>query len=370
MYIHIPFCLKKCHYCDFLSFSKRDVPLLYTKTLLKEMEGRRGEGTIGTIYLGGGTPSLLSPGQIEEMMDKIRGTFGFNGGEATIEINPATVDLERLKAFKGAGINRVSIGVQSFNRRLLSILGRVHTPEDAIGTFRLARKAGFENISIDIIHSIPTESIEELRRDLEEAISLQPEHISVYALTLEEGTPLKEAVEAKKFPTPPEDMERDMFFITRDLLTGAGYEQYEVSNYALPGFRSAHNQIYWNGGEYIGLGLGAHSYERRGWGIRKRNSEDLEEYLSLVERYGRAIVEEEELSKEMAMEEMIFLGLRTKEGVDLGKFRDRFGIDIRGVRREALRELETLGLVRIEGSHLKTTGKGMVLLDEIVLKLI
>ncbi len=370
LYIHIPFCVKKCGYCDFLSFPEKEVPPLYTKTLLREMEGRKGGGRVDTIYLGGGTPSLLSPHQVEGIMATALKTFGFTGGEVTMEINPATVNLERLRAFKGAGINRVIVGIQSFNRRLLSILGRVHTPEEGVEAFRLARKAGFENIGIDLIHSIPTEDMEELREDLGRAVSLGPEHISVYSLTLEEGTPLKRAVETGKLPSPSEDMERDMFYLTRDLLTGAGYDHYEVSNFAIPGFRSRHNQIYWKGEEYIGLGLGAHSYEKKGWGRRMMNSERPQEYICLVERKGEAIVEDEELSKEKAMEETILLRLRMKEGIDLKEFRRRFGIDLRETRQQALRDLEGLGMVSVEGNAIKVTEKGLVLLDEIVVKLI
>lgn len=372
IYIHIPFCLSKCPYCNFLSIPKGVIPDGYITAILKELEGRREEGIrgIGTVYLGGGTPSLLPPEEVERILKSISRLYPFEGREVTIEVNPGTVTLKDLEGYVNAGVNRISIGIQSFNDKLLSILGRTHTSKDGLMAFVWARKAGFKNIGIDIIHSIPTEGLSNLRKDIQTAISLRPEHISLYALTFEDGTPLKRKVEEGHLRPVGEEKEVEMFLLARDMLIDAGYEHYEVSNFSLPGLRSIHNQIYWKGGEYIGLGLGAHSYEKKGWGVRRKNTEILEEYIALIEKEGKAFVEEEELTKEEAMVEAIFLGLRTMEGIDLKDFEDRFGVSLERACREAIEELLSEGLLRVEGGSLRATGKGLLLLDEIVRKLL
>ena len=269
LYVHIPFCIKKCPYCDFTSFTPLEIsavlragskapPFLtgftpekvpeeeYVKAIIREIGFRSGEAGISnieTVYFGGGTPSLISPKGILSILSVIAEKFTLLDPEITLEANPGTVDRERLKGYRDAGINRLSLGVQSFNDRLLSSLGRIHTREEALSAFKSVREAGFNNIGIDLIHSIPGESLKDWNDDLKEAIALQPEHISAYNLTIEEGTPFHCQQEKGLLTLPQEDEQVDMFMATEDVLCAAGYEHYEVSNYAIPGVRWQLNAI-------------------------------------------------------------------------------------------------------------------------------
>jgi oxygen-independent coproporphyrinogen-3 oxidase len=398
IYIHIPFCIRKCPYCDFTSFTPEITPEEeYINAVVKEMEARRGEssdGEVETVYFGGGTPSLLSPKGIETILSAIsknfriipsrpplvKGGWGDLGPEVTLEANPGTVDLEKLRGYRDAGVNRLSIGIQSFNDRLLTVLGRIHDRGDGLKAYESSRKAGFDNVGIDLIHSIPGESLPDWAKDLEEAVSLRPEHISAYNLTIEEGTPFYCQQEKGALILPSEEEQVEMFLMARDILGKAGYEHYEVSNYCLPGFRSRHNQIYWKGGEYLGLGVSAHSYlppslplREKGegcWGIRRANTKDLKEYLGLIDEKGTAFVEEEILTKEKAMGEAVFLGLRMTEGVRLKDFEERFGIGIEEAFPDAIKELKENLLLRFEGGHLRLTDKGLLFLNDVSVRFV
>lgn len=394
IYIHIPFCIKKCPYCDFTSFTPGTLPEdQYIKALIREMEVRKAEVEeevkVETIYFGGGTPSLLSPKGVAYVLKKISETFILKEPEVTIEANPGTVDLNKLKGFRDAGVNRLSLGIQSLNDRLLSVLGRIHDRKEALNAYESARKAGFQNIGIDLIHSVPGELLSDWEGDLKEAISLRPEHISAYNLTIEEETHFFHQQEKGLLGLPREEEQIAMFLETERILGNAGYEHYEVSNYALPGFRSRHNQIYWKGGEYLGLGVSAHSYRglspftdeaqrsRRigtvpgqDWGIRRANTSNLEEYFRLIKEKVNAIIEEEALTREKAMGEAVFLGLRMMEGIDLSYFKDRFGIGIDAAYPDAVKDLMGDGLLESEGGCLRLTKKGILFLNDVSVRFV
>lgn len=409
IYIHIPFCVKKCPYCDFTSYTPERLPEKeYINALIREMEVR-GKGaetkSVETIYLGGGTPSLLSPKSIETILGAISKYFkiipphptpfdavrselveGVNGSqdrphpqverEITLEINPGTVNLEKLKGYRDAGVNRLSIGVQSLNDGLLTTLGRIHNRQQALGAYEDAREAGFDNIGIDLIHSIPGESLSDWKRELKEVALLGPEHISAYSLTIEEDTPFHSLLQRGVLALPSEETQVDMFLATEEILKKAGYEHYEVSNYALPGFRSRHNQIYWKGGEYLGLGVSAHSYISGRWSVvsgqRKRtaNTSSLKEYFQLIEEKGNAAIEEEILTKEKAMSEAVFLGLRMMEGISVWDFEERFGIEIETAYPDAISELTRKGLLERTQGHLRLTKQGLLLLNEVSVRFV
>ena len=376
IYIHIPFCVKKCPYCDFTSFTPETLPEdQYIKALIREIEVRRKadveeEASVETVYFGGGTPSLLSPNSVKNLLIAISKEFTLKEPEITIEANPGTVDFDKLKGFRDAGVNRLSIGIQSLNDRLLSVLGRIHNRKEALNAYESARKAGFENIGIDLIHSVPGESLPDWEGDLKEAISLRPEHISAYNLTVEEETHFFHQQEKGLLALPKEEEQVAMFLETERILENAGYEHYEVSNYAIPGFRSRHNQIYWKGGEYLGLGVSAHSYIKKDWGIRQANTSNLEEYFKLIKEKGNAIIEEEALIKEKAMGEAVFLGLRMMEGIDLSYFKDRFGIGIEEAYPDAVKDLMEDGLLESGGGHLRLTKKGILFLNDVSVRFV
>lgn len=374
IYIHIPFCISKCPYCSFTSFTPGNIPEKeYINAILKEIETRYREPdipVIGTVYFGGGTPSLISPGGISSILSSLAEKFRLTNPEITIEANPGTIDLEKLRGYRNAGINRLSIGVQSFNDRLLINLGRSHTSKEALNAFESARTAGFDNIGIDLIHSIRGESLQYWRDDLKEAVSLHFEHISAYNLTIEEGTPFHHSQEKGLLVLPPEEEQTDMLLEAIEILGAAGYEHYEVSNYALPGFRSRHNQVYWKGGDYLGFGVSAHSYFKKGWGVRMANSRDLTDYLNRINKNGTAVIEEEILTNEMAMGEVVFLGLRMMEGINVKDFESRFGIKIEAAYSDAIEELTTEDFLIRDNDRLKLTRKGLLFYDDVAVRFV
>ncbi len=383
IYIHIPFCVKKCPYCDFTSFTTGAIPEdEYIRALIKEMKSRKGEGqnnVVETIYFGGGTPSLLSPKGVAAILEAVSKNFKISTStepEITLEINPGTVNLEKLKGYRGAGMNRLSIGVQSLNDGLLITLGRIHNRQEAIEAYESAREAGFDNIGIDLIHSIPGESLSDWKRELNEVVLLGPEHISAYSLTIEEGTPFHCQLQKGLLALPSEETQVDMLLTAGETLEKAGYEHYEVSNFSLPGFRSRHNQIYWKGGEYLGLGVSAHSYiSGQGSGVsgqrtRTGNCSNLGEYFRLINEKGNAAIEEEMVTKEKAMGEAVFLGLRMLEGVNLEVFKERFGVGIETAFPIAVNELIEKGLLEMTQGHLRLTKQGLLLLNEVSVRFV
>lgn len=381
LYIHIPFCVRKCAYCDFLSFpSGEEERERYVERLTEEIEeaGAVSEGYVATaIFFGGGTPSVLTPKQTERILNAVKKSFYVaEDAEITTEVNPGTADREKLEAWRQAGINRLSFGLQSTENRELQYLGRIHTMEDFLESYRAAREAGFENINIDLMSALPGQTVSSWEKTLRTVVSLQPEHISAYSLIIEEGTPFcqmfgedGDVAEEKKrrqslgIPElPDEDAERRMYYDTERILGEAGYHRYEISNYAKPGYECRHNKGYWTGTEYLGLGLGASSYIniRREKGEaakisasgkesgdrrqleRSSNVRDFKTYLSLTRddfRAGRQIEERALLTNQAMMEEFMFLGLRLTEGISEMEFFRRFSCTLETVYGDVLEKL-------------------------------
>lgn len=347
LYIHIPFCVRKCGYCDFLSApadeKARD---RYVQALLMEIERYRGTETadrkIKTLYIGGGTPSILSVNQLDCIIQKIKCTFNFcDDIEASMEMNPGTASKEKCRALYQMGINRLSIGLQSTNDMELKTLGRIHSYEDFLNTYTWCREAGFQNINVDLMAALPYQTAESYTTGLRKIIHLAPEHISAYSLILEEGTPFYQKYNSGCYPLPDEEQERLMYRETEQILAQAGYERYEISNYAKKGYACRHNLVYWQGGDYLGLGLGSSSYMD---GVRFHNTTDLNTYVN----QGAYVEDREELSVQAKMEEFMFLGLRVMAGVSGTEFEKRFGKTMEDVYGDVLRKHEEEGLLQIE----------------------
>ena len=347
LYIHIPFCVRKCGYCDFLSApadeKARD---RYVQALLMEIERYQGTETadrkIKTLYIGGGTPSILSVDQLDCIMQKIKYTFNFcDDIEASMEMNPGTASKEKCRALYQMGINRLSIGLQSTNDMELKTLGRIHSYEDFINTYTWCREAGFQNINVDLMAALPYQTVESYTTGLRKIIRLAPEHISAYSLILEEGTPFYQKYNSGCYPLPDEEQERLMYRETEQILAQAGYERYEISNYAKKGYACRHNLVYWQGGDYLGLGLGSSSYMD---GVRFHNTTDFNTYVN-QDAY---VEDREELSVQAKMEEFMFLGLRVMAGVSGTEFEKRFGKTMEDVYGDVLRKHEEECLLQID----------------------
>jgi oxygen-independent coproporphyrinogen-3 oxidase len=315
---------------------------------------------IDTIYLGGGTPSLLTPKQVEQILDSVHSIFSVDpDSEITMEMNPATVSAESLAAYRELGVNRASFGVQTFDDTALRMLARGHDANDARETFRLLRDAGFENISFDLIAGLPRQTLDGWERNLDEALAMQPEHLSLYLLEVHQSTPLAEQIRSKRQPLPDEELAAKMYETMLDRVTEAGYEQYEISNFSLPGFESRHNTKYWRLEPVYGFGVSAHSFDGN---QRYSNERDTAGYVSMMENDGIAEVMRETVD---AASEFMFLGLRLNRGVDVAEFQGRFGVDISAEYNGELTRLESIGLVNAQKGRLRLTRKGMLFSNEV-----
>lgn len=371
LYIHIPFCVKKCRYCGFYStpYSPGNADI-FLSGLRSETEQHRAAfpgRVFSTIYIGGGTPTSLSPGQIKTLFDILSPAFRWSpDAEVTVEANPNTVSGPLFSLLLERGVTRLSIGVQSFSDDMLRALGRAHDAQEAVDSVQAARLAGFRNIGIDLIYGMPGQSAALWKETVERAIGLAPEHVSAYCLSLDEGSTFQRMAAEGSLRMPDEDEVAGMYEFAVKRLGGAGYLQYELSNFALPGFECRHNSNYWDRGEYLGLGPGAWSFLD---GRRRCTIADLPEYVRRLSA-GLPIFDQEDLpGAEGAAQERLFLGLRTMRGVDLRRFRQDFGSTAyeRLVRNLAVPR--TAGLVRISNGRLRLTGPGRVLADEAVRKL-
>lgn len=347
LYIHIPFCARKCEYCDFLSWSAGEEEReQYVEALLLEIESYRefAKGyRVSTVFIGGGTPSVLLPKQMERILQKVYEVFELEKRpEITIEINPGTVDEEKLQCYKENGVNRLSMGLQSVNNEKLRLLGRIHTYQDFVGSYELARKVGFDNISLDLISSIPGQTLQDWKKELETAVAQKPEHISVYQLIIEEGTPFYEKYAEHPELLPDEETSREIYLWTGKFLKEAGYEQYEISNYTKPGKESRHNLKYWERGDYLGLGLGAASMVRN---IRMSNTKDMKTYLERCTQPKTMREDVQFLEEPRQMEEFMFLGLRKTRGVSKKEFRRTFGREMDMVYEKALHKCLENGML-------------------------
>ena len=369
LYLHMPFCVRKCAYCDFLSFpSGAKTQRMYAKRLMEDigvMGKRYGEIPVETIFIGGGTPSVPDSGLIVEIMEHVRHAFHVaDGAEISMEANPGTVTREKLTDYRKAGINRLSFGLQSANDRELKLLGRIHTWAEFLESFTLARECGFANLNIDLMSALPGQTCESWKETLSRVTDLDPEHISAYSLIIEEGTPFGErygSEEGRKL-LPDEDSEREMYHETKRFLKDCGYERYEISNYARPGYACRHNIGYWTGVEYLGLGLGASSLVG---GKRFQVTADLNRYLVFTKEElaaGAQYEEIHELSRQERMEEFMFLGLRLTGGVRTAEFERRFGVAIEAVYGEVIERLLKEGLLEASvqtDSHIRLTEYGL-----------
>lgn len=383
LYVHIPFCRSKCSYCDFNSYAGLESLIEpYVGALLAEMALWR-EATqhmsVTTVFLGGGTPSLLPLAEVERIMAALRQRFRLaDGAEVSFEANPGTVDRPYLQRLRSLGVNRLSLGVQSFHDDELATLGRIHTAAEAREAFDTARQAGFDNVNLDLIYGLPHQTMAAWQDTVREAVALRPDHLSLYALTVEEGTPLADDVARGRLPPPDADLAADMYLWAEDALAATGYQHYEISNWALPGRPCRHNLAYWLNEPYLGLGAGAHSCFG---GFRFANVKDPHRYVPLVEESAqsdgrpaeglppflaglRHIASAEQMTAARTMAETVVLGLRLVEGLRLKEFRRRFGRELMSVYSAQVQELEALGLLEQANGCLRLTANARLLGNE------
>ncbi len=367
LYIHIPFCLSKCGYCSFYSVVSPHLLPEFVKTIVRETEFyKNAYPAFDTIYFGGGTPSLLSVEQISEILNSIYRSFTIdNRTEITIEGNPGDISYEYLKVLRTLGINRLNIGIQSFDDHILNFLGRRHTAKEAIASLNAARKAGFENIGIDLIYGVIGQDIQAWRNTLRQALSFSPEHLSCYQLSLESQTSLYQHYQQENFSLPSENEALDLFMTTSQLLTEAGYIHYEVSNFArLNSLKSRHNLKYWRHIPYLGLGPAAHSFndQTRWW-----NKSDVNAYIKSIFDNQKPVDHFEYLSSDQLALEALFLGLRTREGIDLKHYKAQYGEDLLSSKKQSVEELIKNNLVEIKDGCLCPTLEGMAVADSLAL---
>ena len=368
IYLHIPFCVRKCNYCDFLSApAQEETRRRYVQCLTEEIRQFEAakEYEVKSVFFGGGTPSILEGKWIAALMEELEKIFSFSEiPEITIECNPGTLTAEKLDHYRKSGINRLSLGLQSADENELKLLGRIHTWEDFYKNYQQARESGFENISVDLMSALPGQTVSSWKRTLEKVLALKPEHISAYSLIIEEGTPFYDWYGAEdekrrrgladngRTVLPSEEEEREMYYDTKRFLTEAGYHRYEISNYAREGYESIHNSGYWLRREYVGFGLGASSQVKN---LRCKNTERLEDYLKsdFFKKEVQILTRQEEI------EETMYLGLRMMQGVNLQGFQKSFGVRVETLYKETLEKLERPGLLRIKDGCLRLTDSGI-----------
>ena len=365
LYVHVPFCPQKCPYCDFVSgqfdLSSR---LAYLEALEREIRTSSSAGrSVNTVYFGGGTPSELSIHELEVLVGAVRETFVTpNAGEWSIECNPETVTSELLDGMSLLGFNRISLGIQSFQDRYLQLLGRTHTGEDSLQAYRLVRAAGFENVNLDLLFGLPGQSLDHWKLDLDEALALDPEHLSLYSLTIEEGTEFGECRRRGELEEINEEGAADMYEVALDLTLEFGFDQYELSSFARPGRECLHNLGYWNYLPYLGYGLGAASFLE---GTRWTNTAVLRDYLRSASNGGVSRATEKRLPGREALGEELMLGLHTQKGVSLAPLSVRYGCDVEQVYADSFQLLKGQGLIELEDGSARLTRKGKLVAAEV-----
>ncbi len=364
IYIHIPFCKSRCSYCDFATdvWRSNDAVERYVTSLCSEIQNSKFkiQKSIDTIYFGGGTPSLLDAGQAESILCAVRSRFWVTPeAEITMEMNPATVTPGTLAAYRALGVNRASFGVQTFDDNALKLLARGHDANDAKQTYKMLREAGFDNVSFDLIAGLPGQTLAAWESNLDEAIGMSPEHLSLYLLEIHEGTPLAEQVRSKRQPSPDAELAAEMYEMMLDRLAAAGYEQYEISNFSKRGFESRHNSKYWTLDPVYGFGVSAHTFDGK---QRYANDCDTAKYVDLIETAGTAEVTREQI--DMASE-FGFLGLRMEQGIDLTEYSKQFGKDLIADHLSEIDGLKDAGLIHIDGGRMRLTRKGKLFSNEV-----
>ena len=360
IYIHIPFCKQKCYYCDFISYSDKCNQISnYIDSLIKEIEGFDFSNyKVTSIYIGGGTPSYVDSKYIKQILTKLHKKVDFKEVEITIEVNPGTVTRKKLQDYKEQGINRISIGLQSTKDRLLRQIGRIHTYQEFLEAYYLAKEVGFKNINVDLMLGLPNQTIQDLKESLNKIIELNPNHVSVYSLIVEEGTKIAKLLQEGKIELPEEEQERNMYWYVKNQLELNGYHHYEISNFAKEGKESRHNMNCWNQEEYIGFGVAAHSYINN---VRFSNTSNIEEYIENMNdaNYQKNVTIEEKQTLEDKRNEFMMLGFRKLDGVNISKFKEKFIENPIFLYRYKLNKLSAEGLIEIDLNHIKLTNKGL-----------
>ena len=361
-YVHIPFCTQICYYCDFSKVFIKNQPVdSYLEHLLEEFRSYDIQ-KLRTLYIGGGTPTALSAPQLEVLLDGLTKNLDLSAlEELTIEANPGDLDADKIAVLKNSAVNRVSLGVQTFDDKMLKKIGRSHLEKDIYENIDRLKLAGFDNISIDLIYALPGQTMEQVKDNVAKAIGLDIPHMSLYSLILENHTVFMNRMRRGKLPLPKEELEAEMFEYIIAELERAGFEHYEISNFSKSGFESRHNLMYWDNAEYYGIGAGASGYVN---GVRYKNHGPIRHYLSAVEE-GNARITEERLSQKEQMEEEMFLGLRKKSGVSMARFEEKFGRSFDGLYGETVRDLVQQGLMQIEGDRVRMTKRGLFLGDTV-----
>ena len=365
LYLHVPFCRRKCNYCSFISYEYReaDIPA-YVSALKAELVQRARGEHVRSIYFGGGTPTLLSVKQLADILATVGSLFIVEEtAEITIEANPGMANMSYLTGIGELGVNRLSLGVQSLNDAELALLGRIHTAAEAREAVRFARGSGFNNLSIDLIYGLPGQTPGDWRKTLDEALAMEPEHLSLYSLTLETDTPMWRAIEADSLPDIDPDLSADQYELAEDLLAAHGYGHYEISNWARKGQECRHNLAYWQNLPYLGAGVAAHSYLD---GHRFANTKSLDQYLAdFSEKLPPALDMDEEISPELQLAETVILGLRLGEGIDIKNINDRFGVDMLTHYGRQIEEMADAGLLEQTERNIRLTRRGRLLSNEV-----
>ena len=366
VYLHIPFCSSRCSYCDFATgIYQSELSERYVRALVEEIRSSPyTSASVDTVYFGGGTPSLLSASQLDHILATLRENFRIDAeAEITLEINPGSANPERLRAFRSLGVNRASFGAQTFDDAELAKLGRSHSAADALKTFADLRDAGFTNVSFDLIAGLPGQTLDGWQGNIKQALELGPEHLSFYLLEVHSATPLAEHIRRGIQPKPDDDLAGVMYQWMLEQASAAGYEHYEISNLCRPGFHSRHNVKYWTAEPYFGFGCSAHSYD--GAARRWSNHRDVLKYVEMVESGASPVVEEQQLTQTDVRAEALFLGMRLMRGIDVRRYRESFGVDLRDEHGEDLDRFCKAGLLEFDGDLIKLTRTGALLSNEV-----
>lgn len=370
IYVHVPFCIKKCNYCDFNSFKlNREDKKNYIEGIIAEMKlysKQFDKDCFSTVFIGGGTPSILESEELKLLIDNIHSNFNISDdAEISIEANPGTLTSEKLKTLYLSGVNRLSMGLQSSDKKHLESLGRIHSYEEFKKNFEIAREVGFENINVDLMFSLPNQTFEEWQQTLKDVVKLNPTHISAYSLIIEDGTVFGKLYDEGKLELSDEELYLKMYYYTRSYLKENGYNQYEISNYAKNKKECKHNVLYWKCGNYLGIGPGSHSYLNE---KRFSNYKDIKTYCEKLKKSELPIENIEKLDKQDMMEEKVIMGLRMNEGINLKKFNKRFEIDFMKIYKSEVESLENKGLIKLDDSKICLTNRGIDISNKVFIE--